>query len=222
MLRPLWGFLGARLRRGAVAFALLAVSLLVQGFASMSFADALGATAAALPAVADLCAAAMADAVTVERRAAAYSWLDIAQGLGCGLGLAIGAAEPRLAPLVATAALLVGSLGIPDLRDRGTPRSTWPIRVRLQVLRTPLAGRLALLAAAGGGCAAAAAVRSSWGVWALVPPLLGMAAAARGEAAARNAPIVPWALVAIGAAALARQGRRRRRDLCSAVPGAVA
>ncbi|HYV66433.1 MAG TPA: hypothetical protein VE964_09335, partial [Myxococcales bacterium] len=57
-------------------------------------------------------------------------------------------------------------------------------------------------------------------------------AAARGEAAARNAPIVPWALVAIGAAALAlRQvappaaalaGLFALGGLCSAVPGAVA
>jgi hypothetical protein len=231
-LRPFWGFLGARLRRGAVAFALLAVSLLLQGFAAVSFADGLGALAAALPAVADLCAAAMADAVTVERRAVAYSWLDMAQGLGCGLGLAIGIAEPRLAPLLGTAALLVGSLGVPDLRDRGTPRSTWPARVRLRILRTPLAGQLALAAAVGGGCAAAAAVRSSWGLWAVLPPLLGMAAAARGEAASRNALVVPRVLALLGGTALAlRQfappaavgaGLFALGGLCAAVPGAVA
>jgi hypothetical protein len=232
LLRPLWGWLGARLRRGAVAFVLLALSLLVQGFAAMSFADALGAVAAALPAVADLCSAAVADAVTVERRATAYSWLDMAQGLGCGLGLAIGVAEPRLSPLVATVALLVGSLAVSDLRDRGTPRSTWPVPVRLQILRTPLVGQLALLAAAGGGCAAAAAVRSSWGWWAVLPPLLGMAAAARGEAAARNALIVPRLLAGLGVVALAlRQvappaaigaGLFVLGGLCAALPGAVA
>jgi len=231
-LRPLWGWLGARLRRGAVAFALLAVSLLLQGFAAMSFSDTLGAVAAALPAVADLCAAAMADAVTVERRAAAYSWLDMAQGLGCGLGLSIGTAEPRLAPLLGTAALLVGSLGVPDLRDRGTPRSTWPVRVRLQILRTPLAGHLALAAAAGGACAAAAAVRSSWGLWAALPPLLGMVAAARGESAARNALVVPRALAAMAAASLVLRlfappaavgvGLFALGGLCAALPGAVA
>ncbi|HKC58822.1 MAG TPA: hypothetical protein VKB92_01945 [Myxococcales bacterium] len=231
-LRPFWSWLGARLGRGAVAFMLLAMSLLVQGFAAVSFADALGAVAASLPAVADLCAAAMADAITVERRATAYSWLDMAQGLGCGLGLAIGVAEPRLAPLLGTAALLVGSLGVPDLRDRGTPRSTWPSRVRLQVLRTPLAGHLALAAAVGGGCAAAAAVRSSWGLWAVLPPLLGMAAAARGEAAARNALVVPRALAVIGGVGLVlRQvappaaigvGLFALGGLCAALPGAVA
>ncbi|TMB08525.1 MAG: hypothetical protein E6J64_01550 [Deltaproteobacteria bacterium] len=230
--RPFWGWLGTRVRRGAVAFALLAVALLVQGFAAVSFADGLGAVAAALPAVADLCAAAIADAVTVERRAAAYSWLDIAQGLGCAVGLAVGVAEPRLAPLLATAALLVGSVGVADLRDRGTPRSTWPVAVRLQVLRAPLAGQLALLAAVGGGCAAAAAVRSSWGWWSLLPPSLGMAAAARSEAAARNALIVPRALAVLGALALAlRQvappaavavGLFALGGLCAALPGAAA
>jgi len=232
ILRPLWAWLGTHLRRGAVAFALLAFALLLQGFAAVSFADGLGVVAAALPAVADLCAAAIADTVTVERRATAYSWLDIAQGLGCGLGLAIGVAEPRLAPLVATAALLVGSVGVPDLRDRGTPRSTWPMRVRLQVLRTPLAGQLALLAAAGGGCAAAAAVRSSWGWWSLLPPVLGMAVAARSEASARNALVVPRALAVLGAAALAlRQvappaavavGLFALGGFCAALPGAAA
>ena len=232
LLRPLWAWLGTRLRRGAVAFALLAVSLLVQGFATVSFADALGVVAAALPAVADLCATAVADSVTVERRSAAYSWLDMAQGLGCGLGLAIGVAEPRLAPLLGTAALLVGSLGIPDLRDRGTPRSTWPVRLRLQILRTPLARQLALVAAAGGGCAAAAAVRSSWGWWAVLPPLLGMAVAARAEAAARNALVIPRLLAAAGVLALALRlvappaavgvGLFALGGLCAALPGAVA
>ena len=230
--RPLWAFLGTRIPRGAIAFTLLAFSLLLQGFATVSFADGLGAVAAAIPAVADLCAAAMADAVTVERRAAAYSWLDVAQGLGCGLGLALGVAEPRLAPLVATAALLVGSLGVPDLRDRGAPRSTWPVAVRFQVLRTPLAGQLALLAAVGGGCAAAAAVRSSWGWWSLLPPILGMAAAARTEAAARNALVVPRALALVGALALALRhaappaavavGLFALGGFCAALPGAAA
>ena len=35
-----------------------------------------------LPAVADLCASAIGDSVTVERRAAAYAWLDMGQALG--------------------------------------------------------------------------------------------------------------------------------------------
>jgi hypothetical protein len=232
ILRPLWAWLATRVRRGAVAFVLLAVSLLLQGFAAMSFADGLGVVAAAVPALGDLCAAAMADAVTVDRRAAAWSWLDMGQGLGCAIGLAAGVAEPRLAPLVATAALLLGSLGVPDLRDRGTPRSTWPLALRLRVLKTPLAAQLALLALAAGGCAAAASVRSSWGLWAALPPLLGMAAAARAEGAAGNALIVPRGIAVLGAVALAlRQfappaavglGLFALGGLCAALPAAVA
>jgi len=104
--------------------------------------------------------------------------------------------------------------------------------VRWQVLRTPLAGQLALAAAVGGGCAAAAAVRSSWGAWAIAPPLLGMAAAARSEARARNALVVPRALAVLGCVALALRwvappgavlvGLFALGGLCAALPGAVA
>jgi hypothetical protein len=231
LLRPFWAWAGTRVPRGLVAFTLLAVSLLVQGFAAMSFADTLAAMAAALPALADLCSSAAADAVTVERRAAAYSWIDMGQGLGCGLGLALGVAAPGLAPLVGTAALLAGSIAVPDLRDRRTPRSTWPLAVRLQVLRTPLAGQLALLTALGGALAAAAAARSR-GWWMIAAPMLGMAAAARAELAARNAVVVPWALAAISCAAFGLRwlaptaaialGLFALGGFCSAVPAAVA
>jgi len=232
VLRPFWSWLATKLPRAFVAFAVLAISLLLQGFAAMSFADALGAFAAALPAVGDLCASAAADAVTIERRATAYSWIDMGQALGCCLGLAIGCAEPRLAPLIGTAALLAGSLAVPDLRDRGTPRSTWPVAMRAQVLRAPLAGELALLASVGAGLAAAAAVRSTWGWWAAAAPLLGMAAAARAESVARNALIVPRVLFALGGVALALRivappaavvvGLLTLGGFCSAVPSAVA
>jgi len=232
VLRPFWSWLGARIPRAFVAFTLLAVSLLVQGFAAMSFADALGAVAAALPAVGDVCASAAADAITVERRATAYSWIDMAQALGCCVGIALGSAEPRLAPLVGTAALLVGSLAVMDLRDRRTPRSTWPFGMRWRVLRTALGGQLALLAGAGAGLAAAAAVRSTWGWWAVAVPLLGMAAAARAEVAARNALVVPRVLFVLGAlAAVLRSiappaavalGLFVLGAFCSVVPAAVA
>jgi hypothetical protein len=231
LLRPFWSWLGTRVPRGFVAFTLLAVSLLLQGFAAMTFADALAAAAAALPAVADLCASAAADAVTIERRATAYSWIDLGQGLGCGLGLALGTAEPGLASLVGTAALLAGSVAIPDLRDRRTPRSTWPASVRLEVLRTPHAGQIALLAAFGGALAAAAGARSR-GWWMLAAPLLGMAAAARGEAVARNALVVPRVLALVACAAFALRwiapsvaialGLFTLGAFCSAIPGAVA
>ncbi|HWE25178.1 MAG TPA: hypothetical protein VG496_14660, partial [Myxococcales bacterium] len=199
LLRPLWAWAGTRLPRAFVAFALLAVSMLVQGFAAMTFADSLAAVAAALPALADLCASAAADAVTIERRATAYSWIAIGQGLGCGLGLALGTAEPGLAPLVGTAALLAGSLAIPDLRDRKTPRSAWPLSMRLQVLRTPLAGRVALLALVAAAFGSAAAARSRT-FWMVAAPLAGMAVAARAEAVARNALVVPRLLAALACA----------------------
>ncbi len=233
LLRPFWAWLATRLPRGLVAFALLAGSLLAQGFAAVTFWDVLGVLAAALPALGDVCATAIADAVTVERRATAYSWLGMAQGLGCALGLAVGSADPRLAPLVATAALLVGSLGIPDLRDRGTPRSSWPVSIRLRVLRTPLAAQLAAFTALAAGFAAAASVRfAAWRWVAFVPPLAGMAAAARSESFARNALVVPRALAAVGAAALALRWVSPAASaavalltlgaLCSAIPAAVA
>jgi hypothetical protein len=231
LLRPFWSWAGTRLPRGFVAFSLLAVSLLVQGFAAMSLADGLAAVAAALPAVADLCASAAADAVTVERRATAYSWIDIGQGLGCGLGIALGTAAPGLAPLLGTAALLAGSLAVPDLRDRRTPRSTWPMSLRLQILRTPLAAQLSLLAASGGALAASAATRSR-GWWMVAAPLAGMAAAARVEARARNSLIVPRALALAAGVAFALRwfaapgaialGLFTLGAFCAAVPGAAA
>ena len=232
LLRPLWSWLGTRLPRTLVAFSLLAVSLVLQGFASVSFSDRLGMFAAALPALGDLCASAMADAVTVERRAAAFSWLDMGQGLGCALGLAVGMANPRLAPLAGTVALIAGSLAIPDLRDRDTPRSSWPLRLRATVLRTPLAAQVSLVALAAGGLSAAASVRSGLGWLALLPPLAGMFAAARLEPAMRNALIVPRALAALSGAALALRfwsapaggalGLFVLGACCSALPAAVA
>jgi hypothetical protein len=231
LVRPFWSWLGTRLPRAFVAFTLLAVSLLVQGFAAMSFADGLATVAAALPAVADLCASAAADAVTIERRATAYSWIDMGQGLGCGMGLALGTLEPGLAPLVATAALLAGSLAVPDLRSRRTPRSTWPLSLRLQVLRAPLAGQLTALAAVGGALAAAASARAR-GWWLVAAPLAGMAAAARAERAARNALVVPRVLAGVACVAFAARwvavppaiavGLFALGAFCSAVPGAVA
>ncbi|HYZ89664.1 MAG TPA: hypothetical protein VE620_10240 [Myxococcales bacterium] len=231
VLRPFWAWLGTRLPRGFVAFTLLAVSLLLQGFAAMSFADGLAVAAAALPAVGDLCASAAADAVTIERRTTAYAWIDLGQGLGCGLGLALGTAQPGLAPLLGTAALLAGSIAVPDLRDRRTPRSTWPFSVRWRVLRTPLTAQLALLAASGGALAAAASARSRhW--WMFLAPLLGMAAAARADAAARNALVVARAVAVVACVAFALQwvapvvaiviGLLALGAFCSTIPGAVA
>ena len=160
LLRPFWGWTGTRLPRPLVAFTLIAVALLAQGAAiftlgGLAFA---AAVAAGLPAVGDLAATTVADSVTVERRAAAYAWLDMGQGLGIALGIALGAAAPRLVPVGAAAALFLAGLGIPDLHDRGTPRSSWLLRSFAEVARTPLASQLALLAAGiGAACSAALA-----------------------------------------------------------------
>src|SRR5205823_12668579 len=127
--RPLWAFCGTLIPRGAVAFVLVAASLALQGWALLSLGpdETLLAAAAALPALGDLCATALGDGIPLDRRAAAFSYLDIGQATGVALGLAAGAAEPRLSPVVAAAALLVGSIAIPDLRGRAGARATWSL-----------------------------------------------------------------------------------------------
>ena len=224
LLRPFWAWTGTRLPRPLVAFTLIAVALLAQGAAiftlgGLAFAAA-AAVAAGLSAVGDLAATTIADSVTVERRAAAYAWLDMGQGLGIALGIALGAAAPRLVPVGAAAALFLAGLGIPDLHDRGTPRSSWLLRSFAEVARTPLASQLALLAAGiGAACSAALAgspvssasaslgtlVHATWaGPWALAAaPLAGMAVAARIEERSRNAVLVPRGLLILALVAFA-------------------
>jgi hypothetical protein len=229
--RPFWAWLGTGLPRTAVAFLLLATSLIAQGFAATSFSDGLALAAAALPALGDLCVTCVADAITVERRAAAFSWLDMGQGLGCAMGLAVGVAEPRLATVVAAAALLIASLGIPDLKDRGTPRSAWPLAAQLSVLRSAV-GQLVLLALAIGGLGAAAAIRPAWGWASAIPALAGMAVAARVDPFLRNAAFLPRALAIVAAAALALRwfkpsagaalGLFALGAACAALPASVA
>ena len=85
LLKPFWAELGTRLPRPAIAFALLATALA----AALTRQPDLF-WLAGLPALADLCATCIADSVTVERRAAAFAWLDMGQALGgvCALALA--------------------------------------------------------------------------------------------------------------------------------------
>ena len=158
LLRPLWAWAGTRAPRPLVAFALLAVALLTQGAAIFTLGTlaVTAALAAGLPAIEALASTTIADSVTVERRASAYAWLDMGQGLGTALGLALGAAAPHLVPVGAAAALFLAGLGVPDLHDRGTPRSSWPLRTYAEVARTPLASQLILLAAGIGALCAAA------------------------------------------------------------------
>jgi hypothetical protein len=146
LLKPLWAWLGTRWPRPLIAFVLLLVALLAGG-ANIATAGGFATVAlitAGLPALGDLCASCIGDTITVERRAAAFAWLDIGQALGGAAGLAIGLASPRWAPLAAAAALVAGSVGIPDLHDRKTPRSSWPLSAFWAALRTPLAWQLAL------------------------------------------------------------------------------
>src|SRR5205085_1695881 len=60
--------------------------------------SAVALVAGGLPALADLCATHIGDSVTVERRAAAYAWLDMAQGIGALLGVALPPLFSRLEP----------------------------------------------------------------------------------------------------------------------------
>src|SRR6267142_6226255 len=99
--------------------------LAVFGAAAGLLGGALFASAAllavALPAVADLCASCAGDNITVERRSTAYAWLDMAQGLGGALGVALGVSFPMVAATAGMAALLAAGYGVPDLKGRGTP-----------------------------------------------------------------------------------------------------
>jgi hypothetical protein len=199
LARPLWAFLGTVVPRGAVAFVLVAASLAVQGAALLSLRpdEVLLATAAALPALGDLCATCLGETVPLDRRAAAYSYLDIGQGMGVALGLAAGAAEPRLSPVIGAVALLAGSIAIPDLRSRPGARATWSLALRIAAARSPLGARIQFLACTLGAFAAAALVRSEVPRWpAAAAPILGMWIAARIDPRTRNAVVLPSVLAA--------------------------
>jgi len=199
LLRPLWAWAGTRLSRPALAFALLFLPLVAIGanLASFGALTTVALVAAGLPALGDLCASCIADRVTIERRAAAFAWLDMGQGLGSAAGLSLGAAFAGWSQLAAAGALLVASVGVMDLRDRGTPRSAWPLAVYLRVLRSPLGWQLALSAA----LTSALALGTRGAGWmSLLAPLLGMAVAARAEARAPNAMTLPRFAVLIALA----------------------
>ena len=206
-LRPLWALLGTRVPRTAVAFPLLCLALVADGAALLAMplhpfpgAYALIAAAfASLPALGDLAASCAADAITIERRAAAYSFLDIAQGIGVALGIAVGASSPHLAPVAAALGLFLAGLGVPDLRDRGTPRSAWPLALYRDVARSPLGRELGAVSFAIGGLGALALQLASGFGW--LAPLAGMIFAARAEPRAPNAVALPRLLAAVALAA---------------------
>ena len=201
LLRPLWSKAGTVLPRPLVAFALLFLALAAQGAALFLPILAVGLLAV-LPALGDLAASCITDSVTVERRAAALSWLEMGQGAGVLLGLVIGTCAPRLVPLAAAVALLAAGAGVLDLHDRGTPRSTWPLSSYLEVLRAPLPRRLATLALLG-GLFSGAALRAAPPLWSLAALFAALVLIARLEGRARNAVVVPTLLAGLAALALA-------------------
>ena len=240
LARPAWSFAGTRLPRTAVAFALLflAVAGAAASVLSLGQLFTAGLLAVALPALGDLCASCAGDAITVERRSAAFAWLDMAQGLGGALGFALGTAFPGVGPVVGAAALLLASVGVPDLRDRGTPRSTWGVPAFTHVLRSPFGAQICSLAFFG-AFFALQRPRDPFPTWAaLLLPLAGMALAARLEPRMPNAVtlprvaavlaiaglLVPWLrLVALGAlfavipASIARGAGEMERPIASSL-----
>jgi hypothetical protein len=191
LLKPLWAWLGTRVPRPLVA-GLLVVAALAGGVSALRLGpEFLGwaALAFALPAVADLCASCIADSITVERRAAAYAWLDMGQALGGALGFSIGAAFGGAAVLLVAPVTAVALIGLRDLRDRGTPRSSWPLSSYIDAARSSLGTRV-------GVCALCCGLFVEPAVKATVPslfwlPLAGMVVAARVERLLPNAVWLP-------------------------------
>jgi len=200
--RPFWAHAGTRVSRTALAAALLAAALLAQAGALLA-PEAVPWTLAAallcgLAALGDLAGTCMTDAITVDRRPAALGALEMGQGLGVALGLTFGVAWPTLVPAAAGLALLAGTAGLRDLRDRGTPRSAWPRAAYLSALAAPIGRTLANTAFFTGACAGAALwLGAAGGRWSLLAPFPGMAAAARLDRWTRNAGVLPRALAAL-------------------------
>jgi len=210
LLKPLWAWMGTRVPRPAVAFALLLAGLFAICASVLGPARLLpiALIAAGLPAVADLCATCVGDSVTVERRAAAYAWLDMGQALGAAVGLALGGAYGGWALLLSIPCLLIAAVGIPQLRDRDTPRSSWPAAAYVSALISPIGKQLTLtsfacgLLAGPGSALWEQTLRGGLHLaiprWmAAITPLVGMAIAARLEPRMRNAMWLPRAAIVL-------------------------
>ncbi len=204
LLKPLWAFAGTRAPRPAVAFALLFVAVAGAAASLLTLGQLFtaGLLAVAVPAVGDLCASCAGDSITVERRSAAFAWLDMAQGLGGALGLALGTAFGRVAMVAGGAALLLGAIGVPDLHDRGTPRSAWSMAAYQHVIRSPFGAQICALAFFGGFLALQQPSQPFPAWAALLLPLAGMAIAARADPMMPNAVILPRAAVLLAALGL--------------------
>jgi hypothetical protein len=200
LLKPVWAWTGTRFARPAVAFSLLLLALFGVAASLLTVGQLFTAAllAVALPAFGDLCASCAGDGITVERRSAAYAWLDMAQGLGGAAGVALGASLPRAAAVLSVVALLAGSIGVPDLAARGgSPRTTWTVAAYEHVLQSRFGAHLVALAFFGGFFAMQQPSRphSTW--MALLFPIAGMAIAARVDPYMRNAVILPRAAVLV-------------------------
>ncbi|MFN2550249.1 MAG: hypothetical protein ABR567_22730 [Myxococcales bacterium] len=191
LLRPLWAKAGTRFSRMLIASLLIAVGLVCGSLFFWPFLI----VGVGLPALGDLCATTIGDRITVERRAAAWAWLDMGQGLGAALGFALGHAGWSW-PLC-LAALAIGIIGIPALRDGGMPRSSWPAAEYVHTLRTPLAAQLTGLAFASGLLSARANVSLATGI---VVPLAAMALATRVEPRMPNGIWLPRIATALALA----------------------
>jgi hypothetical protein len=202
LLKPVWSLLGTRLPRPALAFSLLFLALFGTAASLMSRGQLItaGLLAVALPAVGDLCASCAGDTITVERRSTAYAWLDMAQGLGGALGVALGLSLGTVAAIVGVAALLAGGYGVPDLKGRGAPRSTWTSDAYVDVLRSPFGSQIVALAFFSAFLAMQPFAKPLPGWVALLLPLVGMALAARFESYTPNAVMFPR--IVLGVAAL--------------------
>ena len=217
LLKPFWAELGTRLPRPAIAFALLATALA----AALTRQPDLF-WLAGLPALADLCATCIADSVTVERRAAAFAWLDMGQALGGVCALALASSYPGAGAPLSIAMLALAFVGVRELHDRGTPRSSWPLAAYASVLRSPLSAQLAALAFAT--AALGTPHLRAWPPWlALAAPLAGMATAARLEPGMPNAAWLPRLALVLALAGLfwAPLGLFALGAMFAAIPAAV-
>ena len=229
LLRPVWAVAGTRLPRPVIGGALLfvaAAGAIAGLFTPEAFAPVV-LLAVALPALADLCASTAADTITVERRSAAYAWLDMAQGLGAAIGFALGSAYGGVAGVAAALALGAGAVGVRELHDRGTPRSTWSADAFLEVLRTPFGSQIVALAFFGAFIAMQPLTRELPGWLILVATLAGMAVAARVEPHMPNAVMLPRIVLGIAALGLFGQALQPLRLIAmgaffAALPASVA
>ena len=154
--RPVWAYAGTRISRAALGALLVGAALVFTcanllhgwgrhndwfGWTEMVLSAAMVASAG-LPSLGDLCATTLGDAVTVERRATAYAWLDMAQAIGALLGIAVAALGSWRFEVVWGVVIVAAIVGLPALRDRGTPRSAWPLAAYGSTLRTPLTRNL--------------------------------------------------------------------------------